>query len=51
MIEIDGTYYAFYCSDGLPGVGWDAIRMISSTDGMTWTSPIVGIQIFILVFL
>jgi hypothetical protein len=34
----DGTVHAFYCSS--PTVtGWDTIRLASSADGLTWTTP------------
>jgi len=40
----DGVFYAFYCANGLPNLGWDTIRTTSSTDGINWGSPTVALQ-------
>lgn len=40
----DGTYYAFYCSPSdSPPYPFDAIRLTTSTNGVTWTSPVVAL--------
>ena len=46
-----GTYYNFFCSPGgyaPPGnegvVAWDVIRMTTSSDGRTWSSPRVVVE-------
>ncbi len=43
IVKESNVYHVFYCSQPGPngGYGWDAIRYISSTDGVNWTNPVV----------
>lgn len=45
IVKEAGVYHVFFCSQPGPngGYGWDAIRYISSTDGVNWSSPVVKI--------
>ncbi|KAH3763501.1 hypothetical protein Pelo_4641 [Pelomyxa schiedti] len=38
------TYYQFYCSPGDGVTQWDWIRMTTSADGFSWTSPVVVLK-------
>lgn len=40
IILENAVYYSFFCSSGPgPTGGWDVIRMVTSSDGVNWSSP------------
>jgi len=44
IIKEDGKYHIFFCSQGDPAIApgsWDFVRYVTSTDGRTWTTPVV----------
>ncbi|MEZ4287608.1 MAG: hypothetical protein R3A47_05590 [Polyangiales bacterium] len=44
IILENGTYYMFYCSPSdTPPYPYDAVRMVTSTDGRNWSSPSVAL--------
>ncbi|MBI3300337.1 MAG: hypothetical protein HYZ75_19395 [Elusimicrobia bacterium] len=44
IVNENGRYHVFYCANGdVPGV-WDMIRYVHSTDGRTWSAPVVKLR-------
>jgi hypothetical protein len=40
IIDADGLWYAYYCSNGTGVNDWDNIRYSTSLDGVSWSSPV-----------
>jgi len=43
IVLFEGKYYQFYCSPG-GGSSWDYIRLQTSTDGLSWSTPSIILQ-------
>jgi len=44
LVKDNGIYHTFYCSSPEPRAGIDAIRYVSSQDGLQWSAPRVMLK-------
>jgi hypothetical protein len=51
IVQENGTYFSFFCSPGgfAPAnnsgvVAWDVIRMVTSSDGRNWSTPVIALE-------